>query len=173
MGTEVRRTAGSDRAGPGVMLVLLGLAPWVWLAGAAILTEVLKRATRNEIPAVMMGIGALALVGALSLVVALLAGLVSHVRYRRRRRADLLRAEDAPARVDRPELVTKLARFAGAIGVVIVGGGFAAAVIAPLTPYDGWSDKIDANPNPISYAMIAVTLVALVGGVRLLRRSRI
>jgi len=154
------------------MLVLLGLAPWIWLAGAAILTEVVGRATRSEIQTIMMAIGALALVGALSLVVALVAGLVSHVGYRRRRRADLLRAEDAPARVDRPGLVTKLARFAGAIGVVIVGGGFAAAAIAPLTPYDGWSDNIDADPRPVSYAMIAVTLVALAGGVRLLRRSR-
>ena len=59
-----------------------------------------------------------------------------------------------------------------AVRVVIVGGGFAAAAIAPLTPFDGWSDKIDANPRPVSYAMIAVTLVAFVGGLRLLRGSR-
>jgi hypothetical protein len=165
-------TRSSDRVGTGVMYILFGASPWLWLALMLLAASPLKSVIRLNQNTIVIGFAIVVGLGAVALVTALVVGIGAHVAHVIRRRAEHARHAGAPVRPDVPGTATTVARVASLGGLATVWGAFAAIGMLPLFGLDrpfGIQDRF----RPLSLLLAAVTLVSLARGItHIARRPR-
>jgi len=164
-------TRSSDRVGAGVMYILFGVSPWLWVAMMFLASGPLEPALLRNRNTVRTGVAIVLGVGVVALVTALVVGIGAHVAHVMRRRAERARDADAPARPDVPGTATTVARVASLVGVATVWGAFAAITMSSFLPLPRVF-RLENEVQPISLLLAAVTVASLVRGLTQVAQRR-